>query len=92
MYQTNNRGLLVIPVVKTPCFHCRRHEFDTWSGTKIPHALSGQNIENNRDIGQLDARQAQNPWNISKSSRHLSKRRSVGWGGKILKVTLQMKP
>ena len=34
------------PVVKTPCFHCRRHGFDLsfglipgW-GTKIPHAAS----------------------------------------------------
>ena len=81
-----------IPVVKTPCFHCRRRGFDPWSGTKIPHALSGKNIENNRDIGQLNARQAQSRWNVNKSSRHLSKRRSVGWGGKILKIMLQMKP
>ena len=27
------------PVVKTPCFQCRQHKFDAWSGTQIPHAL-----------------------------------------------------
>ena len=26
-------------VVKTPCFHCRGHRFNPWSGTKIPHAV-----------------------------------------------------
>ena len=24
------------PVVKTLCFHCRKHSFDPWSVTKIP--------------------------------------------------------
>ena len=24
------------PVVKTPCFQCRRHGFDPWSGNKDP--------------------------------------------------------
>ena len=27
-------------VVKTPCFHCRGHGFNPWSGTKIPHATA----------------------------------------------------
>ena len=29
-------GFLCGSVVKTPCFHCRRHRFDSWSGNKDP--------------------------------------------------------
>ena len=27
-------------MVRTPCFHCRGHRFNPWSGTKIPHGAT----------------------------------------------------
>ena len=32
----NSREFLGGPVIKTPDFHCRGHEFDPWSGKQDP--------------------------------------------------------
>ena len=36
-WKTQLRGFPDAPVVKTLCFHCRGHRFDSWLGTKILH-------------------------------------------------------
>ena len=40
--RNQNKGYLDFPcdpLVKMLCFQCRGHGFDSWLGTKIPHAM-----------------------------------------------------